>query len=252
MSGLPKRDENLAAGQAILKAFVVYCRMTLASVAGVLFVVGLLNGRLFYLKVDSFVGVKLVVIAPLLLVGIFYGLGLAELPLTATWAERLERLRASMRSVMSQKLLLGQVVVGIVALAVLVLIVARSGNDPGVAVSATELKMRALLDKYLLVRPRTKEFLLGHPALLLALIFSVTGRYQRWVLPLLAIGAIGQSSIMDTFCHLHTPLFLSALRAGIGWALGAVFAIIIFLLLQRFDKGGASSAPANKLATNDT
>ncbi len=69
--------------------------------------------------------------------------------------------------------------VGIVALVALALFVARSGNDPGVGVSATELKVRSLLDKYLLVRPRTKEFLLGHPALLLGLACSASGRFPR-------------------------------------------------------------------------
>ena len=41
--------------------------------------------------------------------------------------------------------------------------------------------MRALLDKYLLVRPRTKEFLLGHPALFFALAAAASGRFPQWV-----------------------------------------------------------------------
>ena len=117
---------------------------------------------------------------------------------------------------------------GIVALVALAVFVARSGNDPGVGVSAAELKTRALLDKYLFVRPRTKEFLLGHPALFFALAAAYSGRFPRAILPLLVIGAIGQSSLMDTFCHLHTPLFISLLRGLIGWVLGAIIGAIVF------------------------
>ena len=135
-------------------------------------------------------------------------------------------------------LLAGEVVVGFVALVALALFVARSGNDPGVGVSATELKTRALLDKYLYVRPRTKEFGLGHPALLLGLAAAASRRFPQWVLPLLVIGAIGQSSLMDTFCHLHTPLLVSALRGLIGWALGAVFGALVWTAIARSPQAG--------------
>ena len=133
----------------------------------------------------------------------------------------------------ARPLLVGQVAVGMVALAALAFLVARSGNDPGVGVSGSELTMRALLDKYLYVRPRTKEFLLGHPALLLGLAAVASGRFVRWTLPLLIVGAIGQSSLMDTFCHLHTPLFISGLHGLIGWVLGAVIGALLWLAVAR-------------------
>jgi len=234
--GKPGTAAGLSAWQTLGKAFLAYVRITLVTIVGVLFVAGLLNGRLFYIKVESFLGVKLVMIAPILLVGIFYGLGLSDLTSGAAWKERWERIKASINTVMDHKLLLGQFIIGIVALAALALVIARSGNDPGVGVSSTELHVRALLDKYLLVRPRTKEFLFGHPALLLAMAFTVSGKYRKWILPLITIGAIGQGDIVDTFCHLHSPLFLSALRAGIGWVLGAFFAVIVYIVLDRFEE----------------
>ena len=133
--------------------------------------------------------------------------------------------------------------VGVIALVALALFVARSGNDPGVGVSATELKTRALLDKYLYVRPRTKEFLLGHPALFLGLAAAASKRFPAYVLPLLVVGAIGQSSLMDTFCHLHTPLLVSALRGLIGWALGAVFGAAVWAAIARSPKAVPEHAP---------
>jgi len=232
---LPRASHSLSlrSGAVLGRAFAAYARMTLATVAGVVFVVGLLSGRLFLLKVDAFLGVKLVLVAPVVLVLAYYGLGLAPLGLDAGWTARVERVKQSLASLYAQPLLVGQIVVGLVALVALALFVARSGNDPGVGVSGTELKVRSLLDKYLLVRPRTKEFLLGHPALFVALASAYAQRFPRIILPLLVVGAVGQSSLLDTFCHLHTPLFISVLRGLIGWALGAIIGAIVCVLLGR-------------------
>jgi len=212
-----------------------YARITLSSFAGALFVVGLLSGRMFLLKVDQFLGVKLVLVAPVVLVSAYYLLGLADLGPDATWAERVAVARARVESVLSQPLRVGQILTALVALIALGLFVARSGNDPGVGVSPMELKIRALLDKYLLVRPRTKEFLLGHPALIFALAAASAGRYKRALVPLLVLGAVGQASLVDTFCHLHTPLFLSLLRALIGLVIGGVIGAAAYAIVRRIE-----------------
>ncbi|BDI28330.1 hypothetical protein CCAX7_003810 [Capsulimonas corticalis] len=212
----------------LAEALGEYIRITISTLAGVLIVVGLLSGRIFLLKIDQFLGVKAVLVAPVLLVALYYGLGLFQFDRHAPWSARRDHILAQLRALAAQPLLLGQVVLGIVTLVALALFVARSGNDPGVGVSASELKMRALLDKYLLVRPRTKEFLLGHPALLFGLAAAASGRFKKAIVPLLIVGAIGQSSLQDTFCHLHTPLLLSSLRALIGWALGALVGAILY------------------------
>jgi hypothetical protein len=230
---LPRPISGSTNGEVLRRAFTTYAQMTLVTVIGIVLTVGLLSGRLFLLKVDAFLGVKLVLVTPVALVAAYYGLGLGTISPRAGWAERRDTVLASLRALADRPLLAGQVVVGIAALVALALFVARSGNDPGVGVSATELKTRALLDKYLYVRPRTKEFLLGHPALLLGLAAAASHRFPKWVLPLLVIGAIGQSSLMDTFCHLHTPLLISGLRGLIGWALGAGFGALIWAAIAR-------------------
>ncbi len=236
---LPRFLLGATNAQVLRRAFTAYVQMTAVTTIGILLTVGLLAGRLFLLKVDEFLGVKLVLVTPVVLVAAYYGLGLAALPPRAGWPERRETILGSLRALAARPLLAGQIVVGTVALVALALFVARSGNDPGVGVSATELKTRALLDHYLYVRPRTKEFLLGHPALFLGLAAAASRRFPAWVLPLLVIGAIGQSSLMDTFCHLHTPLLVSALRGLIGWVLGAVFGALVWAAAARPAKSPA-------------
>ena len=240
---LPRFSPSASNSQVLRKAFTAYVQMTAVTVIGIVLTVGLLAGRLFLIKVDAFFGVKLVLVTPVALVAAYYGLGLAGLPSRAGWRERRETILYSLKALAARPLLAGQIVVGVIALVALALFVARSGNDPGVGVSATELKTRALLDKYLYVRPRTKEFLLGHPALFLGLAAAASKRFPAYILPLLVVGAIGQSSLMDTFCHLHTPLLVSALRGLIGWALGAVFGAAIWAAIARSPKAVPEHAP---------
>ena len=79
-------------------------------------------------------------------------------------------------------------------------------------ISSLELKMRALLEQLFITRPRTKEIFLGHPAMIFAVYFAMR---RQW-LPAFAatiVATIGQADMLNTFCHLHTPLFYSALRS---------------------------------------
>jgi hypothetical protein len=230
---LPHPARGGSNGKVLGRALGAYAQMTAVTVIGIVLVVGLLSGRLFLIKVEAFLGVKLVLVTPVLLVAAYYGLGLAVLGPQAGWAERWGAAGDCLRALAARPLLAGQVAIGLVALVALAFLVARSGNDPGVGVSGSELTMRSLLDKYLYVRPRTKEFLLGHPALLLALAAAASGRFVRWTLPLLIVGAIGQSSLMDTFCHLHTPLLISGLHGLIGWVLGALFGALLWTVAAR-------------------
>ena len=237
---LPGAHPGKKAGQSLRRAFAAYARMTLASLAGIVFVVGLLSGRLFLLKVDEFLGVKAVLFVPVILTAAFYGLGLAAQGAYAPWHARRARVEETLRGLFAKPLLIGQVVLGVVALAALALLWARSGNDPGVGVSQTELHVRALLDKYLGVRPRSKEFMFGHPALLFALAAVASGRFRLWTLPLIVVGAIGQSSLLDTFCHLHMPLYISLWRGFLGWVLGGLIGAALFWLACRLTPQGTS------------
>src|SRR5262249_50789545 len=126
----------------------------------------------------------------------------------------------------------GQLLLALVALAALLLIVARTGNEPGVGVSGVELRFRSVLDRALPVRPRTKEFLVGHPAFILGLALWLRGR-RRIAMPLFVVGVIGQVSILNTFCHIHTPLVLSLIRDVSGLVIGAVIGLILFWIIER-------------------
>jgi hypothetical protein len=108
---------------------------------------------------------------------------------------------------------------------VVAFMILRSGNDSGVEVSGTELKLRALLDHVLGVRPRTKEILFGFPALLMGLTLLLQGR-PRTVWLWLTFGVIGLISTTNTCCHIHTPLTVSLLRIFNGIWVGLLVGLL--------------------------
>ena len=83
-------------------------------------------------------------------------------------------------------------------------------------------------------RPREKEFLIGHPAFMLAA-YAVGKRIPMILHFVLSVAAvIGIASMVETFCHLRTPVYMSIARGYDGILLGiaiGVLAIIAFRFL---------------------
>lgn len=197
---------------------------------GIVSVVGLMATRPFVLKATQFLGIKAAHAVPLVLILVAAIAGLPHLD--KPWPVERAALRARLREFFSEPIRVGTLIAAILGIVVLAFIVARTGNEPGVGVSGVELKFRALLDRILPVRPRTKEFLLGHPAFVLALALWFRGR-RKWVIPIFLVGVIGQVSILNTFCHAHTPLYLSFIRDISGLVIGAVIGLVLFVILEK-------------------
>ncbi len=196
------------------------------SLVGGLCVAGLLNGVPFYVRADAFFAVKLAHFLPIIVVGWLVVRDLFDLPKVAmtpiTWGA-----------------------LGLAGLALfgLGLMLARTGNDNPAAVSGIELQFRSLLEKYFNTRPRTKEFLIGHPALIIGLMASASGAVggRRHALGglMIALGMIGQTSVVNTMCHLHTPVQVGLTRIAIGLVTGVLIGLALWPL-------------ANKLIPKDT
>ncbi|HSV72795.1 MAG TPA: DUF5693 family protein [Chthonomonadales bacterium] len=198
------------------------------SILGGLAVVGLLATRAYMMKIEQFVGVKLAHVAPIALIGALAVVGLPRVGLA--FAEERDRLKAHALAFLRSQVRVGVLIAALAAVVGLALVVMRTGNDPGVGVSGLELRIRSLLDLLLPVRPRTKEFLIGHPALLLGAVLLLRGR-PAWGKPLFVLGVLGQVSVVNTFCHLHTPVMLSMVRALTGVVLGGLLGAGVAALL---------------------
>lgn len=206
-----------------------YLVMSLISLTGGLAVAALLNTLPYFVRVEQFTGVKLAHFGPIVIVAL----------ILISWT-------SSVRELLAEPVRWLPLIVALLALAAIGLMFLRTGNDNPAAVSGLELRFRALLDAVLFVRPRTKEFLLGNPALLLGLLFwadalrrgnPISADLPKSPPPtlaavLLVVGAIGQTSIVNTLCHLHTPLQLSFMRIAMGLLAGGIFGGILWLLFR--------------------
>ncbi|MCX7920622.1 MAG: DUF5693 family protein [Clostridia bacterium] len=100
--------------------------------------------------------------------------------------------------------------------------ISRSGNNSLIPPSFIELELRKLLERWLLVRPRFKEFLIGYPSLFLFVYLTSKSVSSKFLLPL-GIGiTIGSISMVNSFCHVFTSIEVSALRTFYGLAIGTV------------------------------
>lgn len=185
-----------------------YAVAAAVSLVGALFVVAMLSGTEFLVKVQEFRGVKLMHLLPIAVVVFTLIRPLGE------WLKKSIPVRY----------LLGLGVLGLAG----ILYILRTGNF-GLPVLSFEVQAREFLENVLVVRPRTKEFFLGHPALYFAL--HSKEPHKSWWLPL---SVIGQISLVNTFTHTHTFLWVSLLRTAYGLVFGY---FIGWLALKAFNWG---------------
>jgi hypothetical protein len=102
----------------------------------------------------------------------------------------------------------------------------RSGNFPVIPVAEIEVMLRRGLEELLGVRPRSKELLIGHPALVLAAALMACG-HTRFASLFAVVAALGQSSVLNTFTHLHTPLSINLVRTAQGLWLGGLIGLVL-------------------------
>lgn len=240
-----KRQTNgpVSLGRIVLDGAVSLTLTVLLSLVGGMYVASLLGDVRFLLEMEIFRGVKATFILPLVLITLTYltRFPLVGPPIRSTrdiWSQTIQFLNYPVQI----KTLLAAGVAAVVAW----VFIGRSGHTAGVPVPAIELKLRAFLEQTMYARPREKEFLIGHPAFMVA----VMAVYQRWpqglhyVLVLLA--TIAQGSLVETFAHLRTPVFMSFVRALDGLAVGVVFGAlaVIGLWLLQYLSGAMGRRPS--------
>lgn len=198
---------------------VQFIAVSAISLVGGLQVPALLMGGAYMLQAGQFLGVKASVFLPILVVAIIL---LNEIK--------------PLKDIAKEPILWGTAVASILGLAALMFMNSRTGNDNPSGVSGTELAFRNILDRFLPVRPRTKEFMIGHPALILGLAFwhQKNPKHSALASVLLVVSVIGQTSIVNTMCHLHTPLLLSLLRVFVGLLAGGMIGGVLWVIARFF------------------
>jgi hypothetical protein len=199
------------------------------TLLGVLLVVGTGSTEQTLLAIREFRGIKLALGLPFILMAILL---YKKDPLL------LKRLKNPITLGQLLGILGGAAVLGAAAFVLL----ARSGNNPVFAGSSgLEDKLRLILEKLLVARPRTKEFLVGYPLFWLALSW-VKDKWlvkDHWFYSLLVLGAlVCQVSLINTFCHFHTPLWFSLLRCFHGLWVGTLVGLGLVWVLSILRRKG--------------
>lgn len=203
--------------RTLVETVIAFLKMAGISIMGALIMTGLLADKSFMLKLDQFSGVKVAHLVPLLIIPLYFSF-------KNSGKNKIEKIR----KVLTAPFLVWYALAGLTLLVVLVIYILRTGNEAGILVSSWESRFRELLDTILLVRPRTKEFLIGHPAMLILLYYG----YTHKKLPLLILGIIGQISLVNTYAHIHTPLGISLLRSFHGLWLGILLGILLIVVAR--------------------
>jgi hypothetical protein len=212
--------------QSPKSVFGVCLKIFGASVAGGLIVSSLLVDPIAMLGIRPFTGVKIALAVPILIV--LYHL-LFSWKNVSAFPYRARRILESPVAVIH--VLLAATLVGA---GVFMLI--RSGNAPESFTPGIEEKARYLLERILIVRPRFKEFLIGWPALVLLISLAGTWVSKRWYGLFLLAGVLAPLSVVNSFCHAHTPLWYSLWRVTNGFIVGMGIGFAVLFLVKTLFK----------------
>ncbi|SLK06903.1 MULTISPECIES: DUF5693 family protein [unclassified Paenibacillus] len=206
-----QRQPDEPAGRRLAQTLFLYVRTSILSFLAVPFVIALLNSITYSLVINQFRGVSLLHFAPMALVAIYIVFYRGSGTFSIKQIKNL--LRTPITVVM--------VVLALVAAVVGYYYLSRTGNSG--SVTPFEMFLRVVLEDTFGVRPRFKEFMLGHPLFIVGVFAAL--KYRK-VIFVLIIAAIGQLSMVDTFAHIHTPAVLSLIRGVMGLGLGLIFGIV--------------------------
>ena len=210
--------EKLEGGLSLAFVFFNFTAAVLTALVGGIFVSSVLNSSEFIFKISDFRGVKVAFLMPLIIISLNYLFQPGSKDLRQQIPELLEKVIKVKHIILAGGLAL-----------IAVIYIGRTGNFPLLPVPAWELTVRSLLEKVLYVRPRFKEFLIGHPLFIFSLYLSARKRKELYFYPLLMLASVGVITTVNTFSHLHTPVQISLLRTFHAyWLSFAAAAVIIF------------------------
>ncbi|MBT5855668.1 hypothetical protein HOH87_03425, partial [bacterium] len=190
------------------------------SSIGALFVIGFLSDITYLLSVRQFFGVKISIIVPLVVIGLYYYLR----------PHRIHSFYYVMKRLFHAPITTGSLAATMLCCTLIVLYIMRSGNY--VQIPMVEAWVRSTLESLFFVRPRTKEFLIGYPFLITAFLYVDSKISRDWLWFFNILGSIALLSFINSFCHLHTPIMISFYRSVLGVLLGILFAVLYTVIFR--------------------
>ena len=225
-----RNHTGISPWRSTIESVVYLVVAALIAAIGGISIAAMLGSTQFFMEFALFRGVKLTFVAPVLLTAIAY---LQRFPI---WKGRTISSVSDVKSFITEFVQIdikvySLLIVGSLAVVAYVF-VGRSGHTAGVPVPSWELALRRFLENTMYARPREKEFLIGHPVFMLAA-YAVGRRIPMVMHFALSVAAvIGIASMVETFCHLRTPVYMSIARGYDGLLLGIVIGLVAIIAVR--------------------
>ncbi|MDR0424567.1 MAG: DUF5693 family protein [Clostridiales Family XIII bacterium] len=178
----------------------------------------------YMLEIDIFRGVKVAQLLPIAFFTLaymaYFGFGKGKRE-----PGRLEA--GDIKELLNTSIKVWMLLVGAVFAAGGMYYILRTGHEV-VTASRIEMIFRNDLEELLLARPRTKEFLFAFPAIML-MVYTAFRRLRFWTVAFGFCGVVGVTSVINTFMHLRTPLYLGFVRTGYSVLFGIIIGLVYML-----------------------
>lgn len=214
--------------QVVLAGVIALFVTSALSMAGAAYLSGALSDVKYFLEFEIFRGIKLTFVLPLVLVTVAFLQRfnvVEELGKNLSAAEQL-------KAILNMNVTVKYLMAGVFVMLAFVVLIARSGHTSGMPVSGAEIKIRAMLEQLFYARPRSKEIFIGHPAFVMAMAAFLQKFPKSICYVLTIVATIGQSSMVETFAHMRTPIFMSFMRGIDGVLPGALIGAVLVLFLN--------------------
>ena len=203
------------------------------SLVGGLFIGAILSDVMYLLEIDMFRGVKVSQILPIVIFLLIYIVEFGYDKETKSMMG-LVKYKNQILKIFNTDIKVKHILFTSVLLIIGYIYISRTGHESSIQPSDLEMIFRNFLENSLLARPRTKEFLIAFPMLMVGIYIAYRG-YKK-LLFFFSIGAvIGQTSIANTFSHIRTPINLSIIRTGYSIFFGIVLGIIFIIGFKILD-----------------
>lgn len=194
------------------------------SLAGAVFVDSMLADVKYMIEMDIFRGVKFAQILPFgifLIMFIIYFMSNDEDSVKSV-------INTTVRFLNKEIKIYYGIIAGIIGAAAYVYI-SRTGHETNIQPSNIEMISRNFMEYVLIARPRTKEFLIAFPAIFGA-VFAASKKSEFYTGIFMLAVAMGTSSVINTFSHIRTPIYLSFARTLIAALFGIIIGCILVLI----------------------
>lgn len=206
----------------LTKSIVIVINIVGITAVGAIYISALLADKISMLGIEGFSGVKIAFILPILIVATYFFLRREDGKLD------IQNSLSKLKEFLDIHITIFHFIMFLIIAAAGALLILRSGNF-GIPIPGPEKLARKILEEIMIVRPRTKEFLIGYPAIIIAAVYYLRGG-SKWLWLLLAAGVLAPISMINSFCHIHTPLFFSVVRSAVGMVLGMGIGLSAYFL----------------------